>query len=233
MSPNHCVLVADNEDDVRNLVRSNLHKAGFKVVEATNGAEALAGAREHNPALIVLDLMMPDLSGIEVCRLLKSDSRTAGIPIIMLTAKVGEIDRIAGLEVGADDYVTKPFSPRELVLRVKSQIRRFQATSEPETILQAGDISMDMNRCLVKVKGKSAPIDLTPIEFKLLAFLITRCGRVQSRDGLLNEVWGYNGSITSRTVDLRILRLREKLGPAGGAIETVRGFGYRLAATKE
>jgi two-component system, OmpR family, phosphate regulon response regulator PhoB len=231
---NNQVLIADDEDDVLKLVSSNLKSAGFKVIEARNGSEALEETRKRQPALIVLDWMLPDLSGIEVCKLLKGDQLTKGIPIVMLTAKTQEIDRIIGLEVGADDYVIKPFSPRELVLRVKSHIRRSQAQVLPDHIIQANDITLDVTAHSVKVdvKGKMKAVELTPTEFKLLALLMSRPGRVQSRDGLLSEVWGYEVAIASRTVDIRILRLRDKLGKAGTAIETVRGFGYRFAAQK-
>ena len=224
---NHSVLIADDEEDVLKLVGGSLKGAGFKVVEAQAGAEVLEKAFEHRPSLIVLDVMLPGMSGLELCRLLKGDSRTQQIPIIMLTAKAQEIDRVVGLELGADDYVTKPFSPRELVLRVKNQIRRSQGGEEPGDTLRAGDLVVDRLRHSVTAKGK--PIFLTATEFKLLSLLIERAGRVHTRDILLNEVWGYDVAIQSRTVDIHVRRLREKLGRAADCIETVRGFGYRVA----
>jgi two-component system phosphate regulon response regulator PhoB len=224
---NHSVLIADDEEDVLKLVGSSLKVAGFKIVEAQGGAEALEKAFDQRPSLIVLDVMLPEMSGLELCRMLKGDTRTRHIPIIMLTAKAQEIDRVVGLELGADDYVTKPFSPRELVLRVKSQIRRSQGNDEPADTLRAGDLVLDRLRHSVTVKGK--PVLLTATEFKLLSLLMERSGRVQTREILLNEVWGYDVAIQSRTVDIHVRRLREKLGRASDCIETVRGFGYRIA----
>ncbi len=171
--------------------------------------------------------MLPGILGLEVCKLLKNDPATKSIPIIMLTAKAEEIDRIVGLELGADDYITKPFSPRELVLRVKSVIRRASSPAEVDETLRLGDIQLDRARYEVLVKGK--PVEFTATEFKLLALLIERRGRVQSRDTLLNDVWGYESVIDTRTVDTHIRRVREKLGPTADCIETIRGFGYRIA----
>ncbi len=223
---NKKILVADDEADVLNLVSNNLKAAGFNVLRADDGPSALEQARSSAPALIVLDLMLPGISGLEVCKALKSDSATKHIPIIMLTAKAEEIDRILGLELGADDYITKPFSPRELVLRVKSVIRRASTPSEPEETLRLGDIQLDRARYEVLVKNR--PVEFTATEFKLLALLIERRGRVQSRDTLLNDVWGYESAIDTRTVDTHIRRVREKLGNAADCIETIRGFGYRI-----
>ena len=223
---NNVVLVADDEEDVLTLVSSNLQSAGFKVVESSDGSDVVLRAREVMPALIILDLMLPQMSGFEICKVLKSDARTNGIPIIMLTARVQEIDRVLGFELGADDYVTKPFSPRELILRVKAQIRRSQTPGESGDVLQIGDIIVDRERHCVRVKNKR--IELTATEFKLLTLLMERCGRVQNRETLLNEVWGYDVAIQSRTVDIHMRRLREKLGKVAEQIETVRGFGYRL-----
>ena len=168
-------------------------------------------------------LMLPKMSGLEVCRILKGDAATSHIPVLMLTAKAEEIDRIVGLEFGADDYVTKPFSPREVTLRIRAILRRGE---KPEETLQAGSISIDPGRHQVRVNGKR--VHLTSLEFKLLRTLMQRRGRVQERDKLLNDVWGYESVIDTRTVDTHVRRLREKLGKAGDAIETVRGFGYRL-----
>lgn len=223
------ILIADDEPDVLALIRSNLKSAGFSVVTAGDGPGALAKARIHLPALILLDLMLPGMPGLEVCRVLKSEPATARIPVVIVTAKAEEVDRIVGLELGADDYITKPFSPRELVLRVKSILRRVAGPEETED-LQIGDLRLSRERHEAAVKGRV--IELTAIEFKLLALLMERRGRVQSRDTLLNEVWGYESVIDTRTVDTHVKRLREKLGSAADCIETVRGFGYRIAARK-
>ena len=217
------ILIIEDETDVADLLTLNLRKAGYKVSTAVDGASGLQKAREDRPAFIILDLMLPKMSGLEVCRILKSDTATAQVPILMLTAKAEEVDRIVGLEFGADDYVTKPFSPREVMLRIRAIFRRGE---KPEEILEAGAISVDPARHQVRVHGKR--VHLTSLEFKLLRTLIQRRGRVQDRDKLLNEVWGYESVIDTRTVDTHVRRLREKLGKAGEAVETVRGFGYRL-----
>ena|ERR1700677_337535 len=223
------ILVADDEADVLNLVSSNLKNAGFSVIKAHDGATALTKARENNPVLIVLDLMLPGMSGLEVCKTLKGDGVTSQIPIIMLTAKAEEIDRILGLELGADDYITKPFSPRELVLRVKSVVRRAGGThNEKPDLMKIGDIVVDRLRFDVRVKDES--LEMTPTEFKLLLILMERRGRVQSREVLLNDVWGYDSVLDTRTVDTHVARLREKLRRGKVSIETVRGFGYRITA---
>jgi DNA-binding response OmpR family regulator len=226
MKPTKKILIIEDEPDVIDLLTLQLRKTGeFIVSIATDGATGLRKAREESPALIILDLMLPKMPGLEVCKILKTDSTTRHIPIIMLTAKAEEIDRIVGLEFGADDYVTKPFSPREIILRIKAIIRR-QSGDSPEEHLTAGSITVDPARHYVAVGGK--PIRLTSVEFKLLTMLLRRPGRVQTRDRLLNEVWGYESVIDTRTVDTHVRRLREKLGKAADAIETVRGFGYRL-----
>lgn len=220
------ILVIEDEQDVVDMLRLHLEKAGgFAVSVAADGAAGLKKAREELPALVILDLMLPKMPGLEVCKVLKGDVATRHIPIIMLTAKAEEIDRIVGLEVGADDYVTKPFSPREIVLRIKAIMRRGKGdvTDEQMTI---GAITVDPSRHDVTVAGKA--IRLTSVEFKLLSMLMLRRGRVQSRDRLLNEVWGYESLIDTRTVDTHVRRLRKKLGKAADVIETVRGFGYRL-----
>ena len=224
---NKKILVADDEPDVLQLVSMNLKNAGFNVLKAEDGMSALTQARETLPALIVLDLMLPEMSGLEVCKVLKKENATAHIPIIMLTAKAEEVDRIVGLELGADDYLTKPFSPRELVLRVKSVMRRANGATEASDHLSLGDIKIDRARYEISIAGK--PVDFTATEFKLLTLLIERRGRVQSRDTLLNDVWGYESVIDTRTVDTHIRRLREKLGKSADCIETIRGFGYRIA----
>ncbi|CAN5604183.1 response regulator transcription factor [soil metagenome] len=220
------ILIIEDEQDVLDLLTLALRKAGgFTVTTAQDGTGGLRQAREDPPALIILDLMLPKMPGLEVCKVLKSDVATRHIPIIMLTAKAEEIDRIVGLEVGADDYVTKPFSPREIVLRIKAIMRRGKGDVVEES-LTVGPITVDPARHHVSVSGK--PVRLTSVEFKLLSMLMLRRGRVQARDRLLNEVWGYESLIDTRTVDTHVRRLRKKLGKAAEAIETVRGFGYRL-----
>ncbi len=220
------ILVVDDEPEAVELLEFNLKQAGFDVVTAADGAQAIKKARSVLPSLIVLDLMLPEIDGLDVCKMLRRDPATAGIPIIMLTAKAAEMDRIVGLELGAEDYITKPFSPRELVLRVKKVLQRGQAGQAEPVSLKFGDLLIDPPRHLVKWRGK--PIDLTATEFKLLAILAQRRGRVQSRDQLLRDVWEYNSLIDTRTVDTHMRRLREKLGAAGKYLTTVRGVGYRF-----
>jgi two-component system phosphate regulon response regulator PhoB len=224
------ILIIDDEQDVIDLLTLHLRKAGFGLSTATDGAAGLRLAREESPALIVLDLMLPKMPGLEICKVLKTDAATRGIPVLMLTAKAEEIDRIVGLEFGADDYVTKPFSPRELVLRVNAILRRGKGEGGEEKKLTIGQITVDPARHQVDVGGK--PVRLTSVEFKLLSMLMRRQGRVQERDRLLNEVWGYESVIDTRTVDTHVRRLRKKLGKAADAIETVRGFGYRIREAK-
>jgi DNA-binding response OmpR family regulator len=220
------ILVVEDERDVVDLLTLNLQKTGeFQVSIAHDGATGLTKARMEKPALIILDLMLPKMSGLEVCKVLKQDTATRDIPVLMLTARAAEVDRVAGLEYGADDYVTKPFSPREVVLRVKAILRRGAADAAGEVFTSAG-ITIDLPRHRVSITGK--PVRLTSIEFKLLQTLAQRRGRVQPRDRLLFDVWGYETMIDTRTVDTHVRRLREKLGAAGDIIETVRGFGYRF-----
>jgi two-component system phosphate regulon response regulator PhoB len=219
------ILIIEDERDVVDLLAFSLRKAGFTVSTANDGADGLQQARSEKPAFIILDLMLPKMPGLEVCKVLKSDSATRQIPIMMLTAKAEEIDRIVGLEFGADDYVTKPFSPREVVLRIKAIMRRADKKEEGEH-LAVGPIVIDAARHEVSVNGKR--VNLTSLEFKLLRTLMQRRGRVQARDRLLNDVWGYESVIDTRTVDTHVRRLRRKLGKAANVIESVRGFGYRL-----
>ncbi len=221
------ILIAEDEPDMLRLITTTLRTAGFEVLETGDGPGAIAEAQRKSPDLLVLDLMLPGMDGLEVCRTLKSGSQTAKIPVVMLTARAEEIDRIVGLELGADDYVTKPFSPRELVLRIKNILRRTQQPASEEAVLTSGAITIDRSRMEVTVHGK--PVDLTATELKLLTLLVERRGRVQSREALLDEVWGYETAIDTRTVDTHIRRLREKLGKAAECLETVRGFGYRIA----
>jgi DNA-binding response OmpR family regulator len=221
------ILVVDDEPEAVELVEFNLEQAGFSVVTAADGTEALGKARANSPSLIVLDLMLPEITGLEVCKILRRDPITATIPIIMLTAKAAEIDRVLGLELGADDYITKPFSPRELVLRVKKLLQRGQSPPKEQDILKFGDLVIDVPRHIVSWRGKT--VDLTATEFKLLTVLAQRRGRVQSREQLLRDVWEYNNLVDTRTVDTHMRRLREKLGPAAKYLDTVRGVGYRFA----
>jgi two-component system phosphate regulon response regulator PhoB len=221
------ILVVDDEPDVLDLVTYNLGQAGFQTETAADGAEALRKARSTTPDLILLDLMLPEMDGLEVCKLLRRDAKTSAIPIIMLTARASEIDRIVGLELGADDYVPKPFSPRELVLRVKKRLE--QSTGVPtKTSYTFGPLQVDVSRHLVTVRGRR--VELTATEFKLLTLLLQRTGHVQSRDQLLRDVWEYETHIDTRTVDTHIRRLREKLGPAAKYLDTVRGVGYRFSS---
>ena len=224
--PNARILVADDEPDVCAIIGTNLLNAGFHVIKADDGESALSKARSQSPALAVLDVMMPGMSGMEVCKLLKADPATAGIAIVLLTAKAEEVDRILGLEFGADDYVTKPFSPRELVLRVQSILRRKGEILESPSVVNVGHITIDRDRHIIAVCGKT--VDLTVIEFKLLTVLTASKGHVHSRSDLLSRVWGFDKMIETRTVDTHVRRLREKLGPAADQIQTVRGFGYRI-----
>lgn len=222
------ILVVDDEPDAVELVEFNLKQAGFEVVTAADGTEALKKARLSLPDLIVLDLMLPEVDGLEVCKLLRRDAATAGIPILMLTAKAAEIDRVLGLELGADDYVTKPFSPRELMLRIKGLLRRRETTETKAERMQFGELVLDLPAHSVTVSNK--PVELTATEFKLLTILAHRRGRVQSRDQLLKDVWEYDNVIDTRTVDTHMRRLREKLGKAAKHLDTVRGVGYRFIA---
>lgn len=220
------ILVVDDEADVLELVEFNLRQAGYEVSSVADGAEALKRARALQPALIVLDVMLPEFDGLEVCKLLRRDPTTARIPIIMLTAKASEVDRVLGLELGADDYLTKPFSPRELLLRIKNLLQRQSLGAARRERLVFGELAIDLPRHEVTWQG--GPIELTATEFRLLHVLAERAGRVQSRDQLLRDVWHYDSLIDTRTVDTHMRRLREKLGPAAKHLDTVRGVGYRF-----
>ena len=220
------ILVVDDEPDIIELVEFNLKQAGYVVTTAADGAEALKKIRAQKPDLIVLDVMLPEMDGFEICKALRLDEATAKLPIIMLTAKAAEIDRVLGLELGADDYLTKPFSPRELLLRVKKMLARSQTEEKPKEQLRVGDLLIDLPRHIVTWKNK--PIEMTATEFKLITVLAQRSGRVQSRDQLLRDVWEYDSLIDTRTVDTHMRRLREKIGPAAKHLDTVRGVGYRF-----
>lgn len=218
------VLIIEDDPDVIDLLTGSFGKAGgFEVSSAADGATGLRKACEEFPGVVILDLMLPKMAGLEVCKILKTKPATKDIPIVILTAKADAIDRIVGLELGADDYITKPFSPRELILRVNALVKRSQRDTKPER-LTIGSITIDPSRHSVAVSGKT--IRLTFAEFKLLRHLMYRCGIVEPRDRLLREVWGYESAVKSRTVDTHIRRLRRKLGKAAAPIETVRGFGY-------
>lgn len=225
------ILIVDDEPDALELIGFNLKGAGYEIITAENGNEAITKTRALLPSLILLDLMIPGIDGLEVCKLVRRDPGTAHIPIIMVTAKAAELDRIVGLEIGADDYVTKPFSPRELVLRVKNLLQRGRGAQETKDRYQVGELGVDVSRHAVTVGGKV--IDLTATEFKLLTTLLSRRGRVQSRERLLLDVWEYDNAIDSRTVDTHMRRLREKLGKASRFLDTVRGVGYRFTDAGE
>lgn len=222
------VLIVDDEPDIVALVVYHLAKAGYRVLSATSGTDALRIALNERPALIVLDLMLPGLSGFDVLARLREDERTARIAVLMLTARKEEPDRIRGLQLGADDYLTKPFSPQELVLRVAAILRRLTSSNAPADLLAFGALQIDRAAHRVTVAGEA--VELTPTEFKLLLTLAEREGRVQARAHLLETVWDAAPDIQTRTVDMHVQRLRSKLGAAGDLIETVRGFGYRLKA---
>ncbi len=226
------VLLVDDERDLLSLLDFNLRAAGFETVPATTGEQALAHVRRRAPDMVLLDLMLPDVPGTEVCRQLKSDPRTRQVPVVMLTAKGDELDRVVGFELGADDYVTKPFSVRELVLRMKAVLRRAGpgrvSERPPESV---GPIRIDVDAHRAYADG--VEIQLTPLEFRLLTTFMARAGRVQSREQLLEDVWEMSSEVETRTVDTHVKRLREKLGSGRDLLETVRGIGYRLMDPSE
>jgi two-component system phosphate regulon response regulator PhoB len=220
------VLVVDDESDIVALVAYHLAKAGFQVATASDGVEAIDQVRRETPALVVLDLMLPGMSGFDVLESIRAEPATRAIPVLMLTARKEEPDKLRGLSLGADDYLTKPFSPAELVLRVKAILRRTGSQAERDDVIKIGAISI--NRSAHTVVLGTQPVDLTPTEYKLLTLLAERRGRVQARSNLLQSVWDASPDIQTRTVDMHVQRLRTKLGSAGDMIETVRGFGYRI-----
>lgn len=219
------VLIVDDEPDLVRVLEFSLQQAGFETASASGGEEALAKVRQHVPDLVLLDLMLPDLPGTEVCRQLRQSPRTQHVPVIMLTARGDEVDRVVGFELGADDFVTKPFSVRELLLRIKAILRRGPGDKEDKRD-RVGPVRIDPEGHRAFVEGEE--ITLTALEFKLLTTLLSRLGRVQTREQLLREVWGMTGDLQTRTVDTHVKRLREKLGAGRDLLETVRGIGYRL-----
>jgi phosphate regulon transcriptional regulator PhoB len=220
------VLIVEDEPDLVEVLSYNLRQEGFDVDSVGRGDAALERVRKHPPDLLLLDLMLPGMDGLEVVRVLKRDPATARVPVVMLTAKGEEVDRIVGFELGADDYIPKPFSPREVVLRVKAVLRRREPEEEVRETLELGGIVLDVPGHRLRVDGREQP--LTATEFRLLKLLMERAGRVQTRSQLLSDVWGYAEDIDSRTVDTHVRRLRRKLGREADRIETVIGVGYRL-----
>ena len=230
----HCVLIVEDEPDIRKTIDYNLSKESFKVVQAESIAEGEKALAANKIDVIILDLMLPDGSGLTLCRDIKSDAKTKHIPVIILTAKTEEVDRIVGFELGADDYVTKPFSVRELILRVKAILKRGIDSPQQEndiSDMEVGDLRLNLDAHQAFVRDEE--IALTALEFRLLKHLLDRRGRVQTRDQLLEEVWGYSSDVTTRTVDTHIKRLREKLLGAGDCIQTIRGVGYRFARSAD
>ena len=222
------ILIVEDDKNIAKLVRYNLEKAGYDCEVVITGEEAFGVLQQDQIHLIILDIMLPKMDGFSVCKQIRQDPRYENIPVIMLTAKGEEVDRVVGFELGADDYIVKPFSPRELALRVKAILKRGSPKKEaPKDILEAEGIKVDIPRHKVMVSGKE--VKLTSMEFKLLFTLLSRRGRVQSRDRLLNDVWDLDADVTTRTIDTHVKRLRQKLGRVVGKfIETVRGYGYRF-----
>ncbi|MFA5039587.1 MAG: response regulator transcription factor [Candidatus Omnitrophota bacterium] len=220
------ILVVEDEKNILRLVVYNLEKAGYECFSAFSGEKALEVLRHYDMDLVVLDIMLPQMDGFEVCRAMKQEERLKNIPIMMLTARGEEVDRVVGLELGADDYMVKPFSPRELVLRIKAILKRGRREEGSKDIFSVRQLSVDVARHKVLVNRKE--VVLTPMEFKLLLLLMKRQGRVQTRDQLLSDVWDISSEVTTRTIDTHIKRLRRKIGPMGKWIETVRGMGYRF-----
>ncbi len=225
-----CILVVEDDADILQLLSYNLRAAGFDVQTCVDGNGVMELIRTFSPDLVILDLMLPGVDGLEICRRLKQDSGLRSIPVIILTARGEEIDRIVGLELGADDYVVKPFSPRELILRIKAILRRSVSIPDRDAVLQSGGVRVDLDGYKVTVDGEN--VELTATEFRLMVELIRNPGKVLTRDQLLHHVWGYEFDGYARTVDTHIRRLRQKLGDYSAWIETVRGVGYRFSRGK-
>lgn len=225
------ILIVEDDKHISKLVKFNLEKAGYECTVSATGERALEILNNEPVALIILDIMLPGMDGFGICRAIKEKDKLKNIPIMMLTARGEEVDRIVGLELGADDYIVKPFSPRELVLRAKAILKRGKIEETKKEVLKAGEITVDMPKHKVTVKEK--PIELTHMEFRLLVTLMERRGRVQTRERLLSDVWGIDSSVDTRTIDTHVKRLREKLGKPGRLIETVRGLGYKFKEDDE
>lgn len=225
--PSETILVIEDEKNIAELIRYNLEQEGFRVLTAAKGQSGLETAQREKPDLLILDLMLPELGGLEICKILKNDPKTKTLPIIMLTAKGTEADKVVGLELGADDYITKPFSPRELVARIKAVLRRVREVAQHEFI-RSGTVELDITKHELRLKGKA--VDVTAKEFELLHILMIAKGRAMTREILLSKVWGYDNSVNieTRTVDMHITQLRKKLGKEADHITTVKSVGYRF-----
>ncbi len=224
--PKQLILAIDDEQDILNLLRYNLEKENYQVLSATTGEIGLELARNKKPDLVLLDLMLPGIDGLEVCKILKNSRETKYIPVIMLTAKGSEIDQVVGLEIGASDYIPKPFSVKVLLARVKNALRKKVSEKEQALVLKSGDFVLDKERLSLTVKGK--PLVLTKLEFRILSFLMENPGKVFSRDNLLSGAWDGEAFVVDRTVDVHVRSIRHKLGKHRDSIETVRGSGYRF-----
>jgi DNA-binding response OmpR family regulator len=225
------ILAIDDEKDILNLLQYNLEREGYHVSCAKTGEEGLEAIRSKRPDLVILDIMLPGMDGLEVCKILRANAQTKNIPVLMLTAKGSEIDQVLGLELGASDYISKPFSVKVLLARVKNIFRNQESKKEEARILQVGELSVDRDRHSLTVKGRS--VTLTRLEFKMLAYLMENQGKVFSREQLLNAVWDGEAFVVDRTVDVHIRSIRSKLGKFRDRIETVRGSGYRFAELSE
>ncbi|MFH0771324.1 MAG: response regulator transcription factor [Candidatus Omnitrophota bacterium] len=225
------ILIIEDDKNISRLIKYNLEKENYDAFAVPNGEEALEFLKRYPADLIILDIMLPKMDGFEVCRAIKQEPKLKDIPVIMVTAKGEEMDRVVGLELGADDYIIKPFSPRELVLRVKAILRRSGKVSPENNIIKAGELLIDTDK--YKVLSGKKEIELTPMEFKLLVALAQRRGRLQLRERLLSDVWGLTSEVDTRTIDTHIKRLREKLGKFGALIRTVRGLGYKFREEDE
>ena len=221
------ILIVEDDKNISKLIKYNLEKEGFRCMVSFNGEDAVKTLDQDAADFIILDIMLPGIDGLEVCRRVKQDKKLSNTPILMLTAKGEEVDKVVGFELGADDYMVKPFSPRELVLRIKAILKRLKPVEVEKDLLKKGKLTVDLSKHKVTIDKKE--VELTNMEFKLLVILMQRIGRVQSRDTLLDDVWDIASDVTTRTVDTHIKRLREKLGKSGDLIETIRGVGYRFS----